>query len=199
LVKGHLDEKDFRDHGSGFMIFFNSHKKTGKKIGQSMKEVLHLAFKGYGMTLPDNFYTDEYIYGYINASTTNLMTFVFGGKDWSHQKKGECIMEAFSTIDPSNALLDFHIDNNFDPVKLQALHSSKNFKQGMNDATTVIGVIYGFLKPDDPDPILQKAKKLAEKTEPTSAMFGEKGPNGHLGGVVSSLTLFAYIKKKFIK
>ena len=46
---------------------------------------------------------------------------------------------------------------------------------------------------------VQKAKKLAEKTESMSAMFGEKGPNGHLGGVVSSLTLFAYIKKKFIK
>ena len=128
------------------------------------------------------------------------MAFVFGGKDWSHKKKGECIMEAFSTIDPSNALLDFHIDNNFDPIKMQALQNSKNFKQGMNDATTVIGVIYGFLKPDDPDPILQKAKKLAEKTGPiTSAMFGDKGPSGHLGGVVSSLTLFAYIKKKFIK
>jgi hypothetical protein len=162
-------------------------------------EVLHLAFKSCGISQPDNFYTDEYIYGYINASITNLMTYVFGGKDWSHQKKGECIMEALSTIDPSNALLDFHIDNNFDPVKLQALQNSKNFKQGMNDATTVIGVIYGFLKPDDPDPILQKAKKLAEKTESMSAMFGEKGPNGHLGGVVSSLTLFAYIKKKFIK
>ena len=181
------------------MIFFNSHKKTGKKIGQSMNEVLHLAFKSCRISQPDNFYTDEYIYGYINASITNLMTYVFGGKDWSHQKKGECIMEALSTIDPSNALLDFHIDNNFDPVKMQALQNSKNFKQGMNDATTVIGVIYGFLKPDDPDPILQKAKKLAEKTESMSAMFGEKGPNGHLGGVVSSLTLFAYIKKKFIK
>ena len=193
------NEKNFRDHGSGFMIFFNSHKKTGKKIGQSMKEVLHMAFKSCGISLPDNFYTDEYIYGYINASITNLMTYVFGGKDWSQQKKGECIMEALSTIDPSNALLDFHIDNNFDPVKMQALQNSKNFKQGMNDATTVIGVIYGFLKPDDPDPILQKAKKLAEKTESMSAMFGEKGPNGHLGGVVSSLTLFAYIKKKFIK
>ena len=125
------------------------------------------------------------------------MAFVFGGKDWSQQKKGECIMEALLTIDPSNALLDFHIDNNFDPTKMQALQSSKNFKQGMNDATTIVGVIYGFLKPDDPDPILQKAKKLAEKTESMSAMFGEKGPNGHLGGVVTSLTLMAYIKKKF--
>ena len=49
------------------MIFFNSHKKTGKKIGQSMKEVLHQPFNSLGKNLPDNFYTDEYIYGYINA------------------------------------------------------------------------------------------------------------------------------------
>ena len=179
------------------VIFFNSHKKTGKKIGQSIKEVLHQPFNSLGKSVPDNFYTDHYIYGFINASTTNLMAFVFGGKDWSQQKKGECIMEALLTIDPSNALLDFHIDNNFDPIKMQALQSSKNFKQGMNDATTIVGVIYGFLKPDDPDPILQKAKKLADKTESMSAMFSEKGPNGHLGGVVTSLTLMAYIKKKF--
>ena len=179
------------------VIFFNSHKKTGKKIGQSIKEVLHQPFNSLGKSVPDNLYTDHYIYGFINASTTNLMAFVFGGKDWSQQKKGECIMEALLTIDPSNTLLDFHIDNNFDSTKIQALQNSKNFKQGMNDATTIVGVIYGFLKPDDPDPILQKAKKLAEKTESMSAMFGEKGPNGHLGGVVTSLTLMAYIKKKF--
>ena len=177
------------------MIFFNSHKKTGKKIGQSIKEVLHQPFNSLGKSVPDNLYTDHYIYGFINASTTNLMAFVFGGKDWSQQKKGECIMEALLTIDPSNTLLDFHIDNNFDSTKIQALQNSKNFKQGMNDATTIVGVIYGFLKPDDPDPILQKAKKLADKTESMSAMFGEKGPNGHLGGVVTSLTLMAYIKK----
>ena len=179
------------------MIFFNNHKKTGKKIGQSIKEVLHQPFNSLGKSVPDNLYTDHYIYGFINASTTNLMAFVFGGKDWSQQKKGECIMEALLTIDPSNTLLDFHIDNNFDSTKIQALQNSKNFKQGMNDATTIVGVIYGFLKPDDPDPILQKAKKLADKTESMSAMFGEKGPNGHLGGVVTSLTLMAYIKKKF--
>ena len=179
------------------VIFFNSHKKTGKKIGQSIKEVLHQPFNSLGKSVPDNLYTDHYIYGFINASTTNLMAFVFGGKDWSQQKKGECIMEALLTIDPSNTLLDFHIDNNFDSTKIQALQNSKNFKQGMNDATTIVGVIYGFLKPDDPDPILQKAKKLADKTESMSAMFGEKGPNGHLGGVVTSLTLMAYIKKKF--
>ena len=179
------------------VIFFNSHKKTGKKIGQSIKEVLHQPFNSLGKSVPDNLYTDHYIYGFINASTTNLMAFVFGGKDWSQQKKGECIMEALLTIDPSNTLLDFHIDNNFDSTKIQALQNSKNFKQGMNDATTIVGVIYGFLKPDDPDPILQKAKKLADKTESMSAMFGEKGPDGHLGGVVTSLTLMAYIKKKF--
>ena len=69
------------------MIFFNSHKKTGKKIGQSIKEVLHQPFNSLGKSVPDNFYTDHYIYGFINASTTNLMAFVFGGKDWSQQKK----------------------------------------------------------------------------------------------------------------
>ena len=46
------------------MIFFNSHKKTGKKIGQSIKEVLHQPFNSLGKSVPDNFYTDHYIYGF---------------------------------------------------------------------------------------------------------------------------------------
>ena len=41
------------------------------------------------------------------------------------------------------------------------------------------------------------AKGLDIMGNTMSAMFGEKGPNGHLGGVVTSLTLMAYIKKKF--
>ena len=60
-------------------------------------------------------------------------------------------------------MLDFHVNNNVDPEKFQKLNSNKDFKQGMNDATTVIGVVYGFFKPDDPDPILKEAKKMAEK------------------------------------
>ena len=111
------------------MIFFNSHKKTGKKIGQSIKEVLHQPFNSLGKSVPDNFYTDHYIYGFINASTTNLMAFVFGGKDWSQQKKGECIMEALLTIDPSNALLDFHIDNNFTPLKCKRFKVQKTLNK----------------------------------------------------------------------
>lgn len=183
------------------MIFFNSHKKTGREIGATIKQTIHQIFIGYNKAVPEKIYQDKYIYGYITASATNLMAYVFGGKDWSQQKKGECIIEALSIIDPSGKLLDFHVDNNVDPEKFKKLNSNKDFKQGMNDATTFIGVVYGFLKPDDPDPILKEAKKMSEKTEDMSYMFGggDRSPNAHLGGCVTMLTLFGYIKKKYLK
>ena len=81
------------------MIFFNRHKKTGKDIGKSVRQTVIQPFQIYGKEPPDSFFLDDYIYGFVNASVTNLMTYVFGGKDWSLQKKGECIAEAFKTID----------------------------------------------------------------------------------------------------
>ena len=166
------------------MIFFNNHKKKGKKIGQSMNEVLHMAFKSCGISLPDNFYTDEYIYGYINASITNLMTYVFGGKDWSQQKKGECIMEALSTIDPSNALLDFHIDNNFDPVKMQALQNSKNFKLWKKYYSGSSGLMGMKIKSRD--------KKSIDKFVNSLSLFG----HGYSWGGFESLALHQEMKEQ---
>ena len=182
------------------MIFFNRHKKTGKDIGKSVRQTVLQAFQIYGKEPPGSFFLDDYIYGFVNASVTNLMTYVFGGKDWSLQKKGECIAEAFKTIDI--LLYEHHLQVLADPERFKDMpNSSKKFKKGMDDATTLVGVSYGFLKPDDPDPILKKAKIMAEKTEDMSYMFGggDRSPNAHLGGCVSMLTLFAYIKKKYLK
>ena len=68
------------------MIFFNSHKKTGREIGA----ILNKQFIRYLLDMIKRFlkrYIKTNIYGYITASATNLMAYVFGGKDWSHQKK----------------------------------------------------------------------------------------------------------------
>ena len=156
------------------------------------------AFQIYGKEPPESFFLNEYIYGFVNASITNLMGFVFGGKDWSHQKKGECMIEALKELDPSYLLFEYHLQQTNNPERFKDLESSKDFKNGMNDATTLVGVSYGFLKPDDPDPVLKKAKKLASKTDDILNMPGST-KNSKLGGAVLALTLHNYIKKTFIK
>ena len=179
------------------MIFFNRHKKIGKEIGKSVRQTMLQAFQIYGKEPPESFFLNEYIYGFVNASITNLMGFVFGGKDWSLQKKGECIAEAFKTIDI--LLYEHHLQVLADPERFKDMpNSSKKFKKGMDDATTLVGVSYGFLKPDDPDPVLKKAKKLASKTDDILNMPGST-KNSKLGGAVLALTLHNYIKKTFIK
>tara|TARA_B100001758_G_C18090774_1_gene443209 strand:+ start:424 stop:699 length:276 start_codon:yes stop_codon:yes gene_type:complete len=75
------------------MIFFNRHKKTGKDIGKSVRQTVLQAFQIYGKEPPGSFFLDDYIYGFVNASVTNLMTYVFGGKDWSLQKKVNVLLK----------------------------------------------------------------------------------------------------------
>ena len=177
------------------MIFFNRHKKTGKDIGKSVRQTVIQPFQIYGKEPPDSFFLDDYIYGFVNASVTNLMTYVFGGKDWSLQKKGECIAEAFKTIDI--LLYEYHLQVLADPERFKDMpNSSKKFKKGMDDATTLVGVSYGFLKPDDPDPVLKNAKKIAAAT---GDLLPGSTNNSKLGGAVLTLTLHDYIKKTFIK
>lgn len=175
------------------MIFFNRHKKIGKDIGKSLKQTILQAFQISGKTPPTSIFLDEYIYGFINASVTNLMFYVFGGKNWDTQKKGECMAEAFQAVDI--LLYEYHLQEAADPKRFKDLqNNSKNFKNGMNDATTLVGVTYGFLKPDDPDPVLKKAKKLAANIDDFLDMPGST-KNSKLGGAVLTLTLHNYIKK----
>tara|TARA_B100001248_G_C27261097_1_gene398465 strand:- start:130 stop:663 length:534 start_codon:yes stop_codon:yes gene_type:complete len=177
------------------MIFFNRHKKTGKDIGKSVRQTVLQAFQIYGKEPPKSVFLNEYIYGFINASVTNLMVYVFGGKDWNNQKKGECIAEAFKAIDI--LLYEYHLQQAANPERFKDLPKrSKDFKKGMDDATTLVGVSYGFLKPDDPDPILKKAKKIAAAT---GDLLPGSTNNSKLGGAVLTLTLHDYIKKTFIK
>ena len=185
------------------MIFFNRHIKQGKEIGRAVKQAILSPFIAYGkdkdFVPPSEFFLDEYIYGYITVAIGHMIYYVFGGKDWRPQKKGECIIEALLTIDPTQILLVHHRQINLDAEKVIKLNKSKEFLRGTNDVTTVFGVTYGILKPDDPDPILKKARKIASsETEIMMSIIPESSENSRLAGAVGFLTLFAHIQKKYL-
>ena len=184
------------------MIFFNRHLKIGKEIGKTTRQSIIQPFVAYGkdhnFVPPPEFLTDMYIYGYITGSIGNLMDYAFGGKNWNKQKKGECIMEALKVVDPTEFLLMFHVENVEGTEKILKLNENKEFKRGINDLTMAFGAAYGLLKPDDPDPILKSAKKLAEGTKSLTFFFGQSNERSSLAGAVVVLTFHAHIRKKWL-
>ena len=184
------------------MIFFNRHLKIGKEIGKAARQSIIQPFVAYGKSPnfvpPPEFLTDMYIYGYTTGSIGMMIDYAFSGKNWNKEKKGECIMEALKVVDPTEFLLMFHVENVDGTEKILKLNENKEFKRGINDLATAFGVAYGLLKPDDPDPILKSAKKLAEGTKSLTYFFGQSNERSSLAGAVVALTFHAYIRQKWL-
>ena len=184
------------------MIFFNRHLKIGKEIGKATRQSIIQPLVAYGKSPnfvpPPEFLTDMYIYGYITGSIGQMIDYAFGGKNWNKQKKGECIMEALKVVDPTEFLLMFHVENVGGTEKILKLNENKEFKRGINDLTTAFGIAYGLLKPDDPDPILKSARKLAEGTKSLTSFLGQSNEKSSLAGAVVALTLHVHIRKKWL-
>ena len=99
-------------------------------------------------------------------------------------------------IDPNNILSSHYAQTSQDLQKLNNLTNNDNeFKRGINDATTIVGLIYGILNEDDPDPILQQAKNLKDKFDKEEGM----SDNSFLAYLVSRMTIFKHIEENYIK
>ena len=85
-----------------------------------------------------------------------------------------------------------------DAEKVIKTTKSKEFLRGSHDVSTIFGVAYGILKPDDPDPILKEARKIESETKIMMAFLPESSENSRLAGAVGFLTLFPHIKKKYL-
>ena len=184
-------------------IFFNTHKKQGKEIGQSaLDTIVKKAFIGsqyfddVNFNPPEGFFDDKYIRGYLTNYVDLHITFVFNGKSWNTQKKGEFLLEAFNIIDPSRTLFNNHLQMSNDINIVLALRDDKDFKQGQEDSTTFVGTLYKKLRPDDPDPILAKARHLAPKLQEQNE-FLSIGGGDHLPVAVYMLTFYEYVKNNW--
>lgn len=125
-----------------------------------------------------------------------LIDFAFNGSGWSSTKRGEFYKEAFSIIDPTDSLWKQSIEMGKNPGIHSQLMENQDYKNGIQDGTTYIGVLYNKLKPDDPDPILVKARELAPQLEKQNESIG-LGGGDHLGVAVYMLTFYKYVQDKW--
>ena len=126
-----------------------------------------------------------------------LLDFAFNGKDWSPTKKGEYSLEAFNVIDPNGTLWNQLTEVGKNPEIHSQLMKNKDYINGAQDGFTYIGIIYNKLKPDDPDPILVKARELAPKLKQQNESLGLFDGGEHLAGAVYMLTFYKYVKDKW--
>ena len=109
------------------------------------------------------------------------------------QKRGEAIAEAMQIIDPNNILSSHYAQTSHDLLN-NLTNNDNEFKRGINDVT-IVGLIYGILNEDDPDPILQQAKNLKDKFDKEEGM----SDNSFLAYVVSRMTIFKHDEENYIK
>ena len=185
-------------------MFFSNHKKRARELGQGIENTLkvpflgspHLSIFGGGeFSPPDGFYRDPYILGTIISLAQLTLHLVEKGANWSQTKKGEYLSEAYSVLDP-----------NGDQGLQETLHSDMpsmredvEFKRGLNDAGTLFGVMFGKIKPDDPDPILVEARLRAPEFERISRGLGLGGDaNSGLADAVADLTIRKHIRQNYL-
>ena len=180
---------------------FGSHKKIGKEIGSNIKNFF---FNPFYFGAPDDFnfsadfYFDKYIFGFIIASI-GLSIDRYGGQRWDAKKKGECIYEAMKKIDESEILLSFYTQQSEDIEEFHMKFNNNDiFNRGVDDATTIIGVMYGILPEDDPDPLFQEAKKIREKFDGPLVIQGDFKGDSLLATIICNASIFKYIKENFL-
>ena len=114
----------------------------------------------------------------------------------TQKKKGEFLIEAFNIIDPSQTLINNHLEMSKDINIALTLRDDNDFKQGQEDSTSFVGTVYKKLRPDDPDPILAKARELAPKLKEQNE-FLSVGGGDHLAVAIYVLTFYEYIKNNW--
>ena len=175
-------------------MFFKRHIKQGEEIGNLINSLLKSVITGgvldnnpYGkFTPPVDFFADSYVGGFIHSYAGYAINWGLGGKNWSSSKKGECVISALKTVDPTGILGKSLIG--------QIERDQSLYQKGANDGTTVIGLMYGKLKPDDPDPKVTAAKKLAAELVATGAAASQSEA---LASAAAIVTLREYIQDKW--
>ena len=184
-------------------MFFNRHKKQGKEIGLVARNLLKLQFSedlllGDEFKIPNGFFEDPYIRAFLGTFIGHLMNYAIGGANWSQQRKGECFLEAIQIVDPSGEYKRIFLSSGADRVGLEKLINDPSYQRGQNDAVTLVGITYNLLSPDDDDPIILEAKKLAPKLAQITSGIFEEDPSSDLSLAVTELTINKHIKENWL-
>jgi len=182
-------------------MFFNRNKKIAEEISIAVSNTFrppfmftkYLSSNGV-FTSPLGFYTDLYVLGFINGLIGMFITFDYQGAHWSPEKKGLIILQVFRYLaSEEEAKKMSEILVNFVDYR-----DNSEVRRGVNDAQTMYGAMTGRIKPDDPDPVLTEARKLAKVYEKMDFGMGPVDVNTGLGIAVGELTIHKHIKEKYI-
>lgn len=185
-------------------MFFNSHKKDAKKIGEECLFLLKKCFFKIGndhfdsLDTPNGFFDDPYIIGYFQSFLRTNLDYVIGGQNWSKNKKGEFVNIAFNIIDESQTLLQNHVRLATDETYREMLFNNQDYINGGNDAVTFLLTSWKVIKPDDPDPKLAEARKLAPQLEEQNRSLGifteEELEKDNLPVAILMVTIINYVQ-----
>ncbi len=175
-----------------------------EQIGLALNNSLRPAFaytrylsSEYQFHPPAEIFKDAYVLGFLYGQVTLFIRYDFNGEAMSAEKKGEIIVSVWKYVCPDTYMEVAQAVNTYAATyalgNISNIKNGKDFKKGMEDAETMYGAATGRLKPDDPAPILNEAKKLA-----VECAFGDENPNVALGGAVSLLTINKHIKEKYL-
>ena len=154
-------------------MFFVSHKRDGVQVGKNLQRHLCAALakainKSHpDIKLPDDFFDDEYTFFFSFAFVEFTMTKQFSGEDWPSTKKFEFREAAFNGVDPTGNLHKQFVARAKTAVDWATIDEDKTKRSklqniAIDDAWAMVGILYGFIRQDDPQLLVKSTKKIVD-------------------------------------
>ena len=154
-------------------MFFNSHKKSVKEVGNFVKTTF---FRPFVLGVEDNFdlsplFFDNYIFGFIITSV-GVSLDRYGAQKWNSTKRGEAIAEAMQIIDPNNILTIGYIVIEAKDIKI-GLPNGKKIPGKLTgyDHSSGFGIVSPIIKTNLSDNLNTEVNCFQKWTMSSSAFF----------------------------
>tara|TARA_B100001093_G_scaffold490749_1_gene530120 strand:- start:465 stop:1031 length:567 start_codon:yes stop_codon:yes gene_type:complete len=154
-------------------LFFVSHKRDGDEVGRNLRQQLCTVLAEVTpeplveTELPLDFFDDEYTFFFSFAFVEFAMTKQFSGKDWPSTKKFEFREAAFNRVDQTGNLHRQFVTRAKTAVGWATIDEDKTKRSNLqniaiDDAWTMVGVLYGFIRQDDSHILVKSTKKIVD-------------------------------------
>jgi hypothetical protein len=183
-------------------MFFSSYKSAAKEVAQRLRQTIQVGLVNTGdsfetisnVAIPSSIFKDIYISGFVEGFVMSFLALVYNGRSWTRNttKLGYYFLEIYKNIGMTSESEMFNVKLKTDRNFLIELDKDKLYEKGIQGAQTLVGAALGRLKPNDPDPILIKAKRMAEAMP---NILGNETPKSKLCNAIIELTISERLKK----
>ena len=154
-------------------MFFVSHKRDGDEVGKNLRQQLFTVLAdvvpkpNVEKELPLDFFDDEYTFFFSFAFVEFAMTKQFSGKDWPSTKKFEFREAAFNRVDRTGTSHKKFVERAKTAVDWATIDEDKTKRSklqniAIDDAWAMVGILYGFIRQDDPHLLVKSTKKIVD-------------------------------------